>query len=70
MNYKLNSLESRLSDINSSIEYLIKEENKEAKMERFINLESKIKDQVNLDCYFDTHAPPLYLLYSQYTFYC
>ena len=29
-------------DINSSIEYLIKEENKEPKMERFINSESKI----------------------------
>ena len=34
------------------------------------NLESKIKDQVNLDSYFDAHAPPLYLLHSQYTFYC
>lgn len=34
------------------------------------NLESKVKDQVNFDSYFDAHAPPLYLLYSQYTFYC
>lgn len=34
------------------------------------NLESKVKDQVNFDFYFDAHAPPLYLLYSQYTFYC